>query len=224
MKVRLAGLMLPLLLSLPLACAAQEREWASYKKLVETLKLDKFYALPASERDKMQLYARLTPVNKNISPASVKLAVVHSGGRQPIPLDAGGRAIIVPNRAFIAEDAKIWTSLPKEEKMNLSFDAGAILPQGPQWNYATVMGSVPQANKVVKKLAGAFSLFIPTMNMVIFKFDKPAQLTIHARSGDQRHATDGKNQIRLKLDDTLLAENPQVIVSQQPLEAEIDSD
>jgi hypothetical protein len=224
MNIRLTGLMLPLLLALPLACAAQEREWAPYKKLIETVRLDKFYALPAGERDKVLFYARLWPVNKNIAPTSVKLTVIHSGGRQPIPLDARGRALIVPNQAFIAEDAKIWTSLPKGEKMNISFDGGAVIPQGLQWNYAQVMGSVPQANNVLKKLAGAFSFFAPSIKGVTFDFDKPAVLTIHAKTGDKRYASDGKNKISLKLDDALLAENPLVNLSQQPIEAELDSD
>jgi hypothetical protein len=47
MKSSLKALMLPLLLTLPIAAPAQEREWVPYKKLIETIKLDKFYAPPA---------------------------------------------------------------------------------------------------------------------------------------------------------------------------------
>jgi len=224
MKRLLTALMLPLLLALPGAAATQEREWIPYKKLVETIKLDKFYALPAQQRDKMVLLATLTPVNKNLTPASVKLTIVHSGGREPIALDARGRALIVPNRAFIAEDAKIWTSLPKGEKMGIGFAAGAVLPGGRQWNYATVMGSLPQANAAVGQVAGMFRLFMPTLNAVAFKFDKPAELIIHAKGGDKRYASDANNQVKLKLDDTLLAQNPLVSLSQQPLEAELESE
>jgi hypothetical protein len=224
MKTPLTALMLPLLLTLPIAASAQEREWVPYKKLVETIKLDKFYALPPGERDKMVLYANLTPVNKNIAPSTVKLTVVHSGGRQPIPLDARGRALIVPNRAFLAEGAKIWTSLPRDEKMRIGFEPGAVIPEGLQWNYATVMGSLPQANAAIDKLAGAFSLLMPKMKVLVLDFDKPAQLTIHAKGGDKRYASDGKNQVRLKLDEALLAENPPVNLSQRPLEGELESD
>ncbi|MFL6671804.1 MAG: hypothetical protein ACJ8LG_00765 [Massilia sp.] len=224
MRKLLSALMLPLFLLPPVAASAQEREWIPYKKLVETIKLDKFYALPAAERDKLIMFANLKPVNKAISPANVKLTVVHSGGRQPIPLDARGRALIVPNRAFLAEDAKIWTSLPQGEKMSLSFEANAVLPEGLQWNYASVMGAVPQANAAMGKLAGMFSLVMPKMKTVLFSFDKPAQVTIHAKGGDKRYATDAKNQIRLKSDDALLAENPRVDLSQQPLEAELDTE
>jgi hypothetical protein len=224
MKSSLSALMLPLLLTLPIAASAQEREWLPYKKLIEIIKLDKFYALPAGERDKMLLFANLTPVSKNIAPSSVKLTVVHAGGRQPIPLDARGRALIVPNQGFIAEDAKIWTSLPKDEKVRIGFEAGAVIPEGLQWNYATVMGSLPQANAAIDKLAGAFRLFMPKMKVVAFNFSQPAQLTIHANGGARRYASDARNQIRLKLDQALLVENPAVNLSQRPLEGELEPD
>ncbi|MGO4479792.1 hypothetical protein AB4Z32_26490 [Massilia sp. 2TAF26] len=214
-----------LLLSLTLSAqAAGEREWIPYRKLVETVKADKFYALPAGERDKVILYARLVPVNKAIAPPDAKLVVVDGASRTPFPLDAAGRARIVPNPQWLADDAKIWTSLPNGEKMSLSFDIGAVLPEAAQWNYATVMGSVPQSNAAIGKVAGALSMFVPTMKSVIFKFDKPAQLTIKAKGGERRYASDAKNQVRLKLDGDLLKENPLVMLSERPFEAEIDSD
>ena len=74
MKTLLAASLL-LSLTLP-ASAAGEREWIPYRKLVDTTKADKFYALPATERDKVILYARLIPVNKAIAPGEVKLVVL----------------------------------------------------------------------------------------------------------------------------------------------------
>jgi hypothetical protein len=214
---------LALVLALPLSAAAQEREWVPYRKLVETLRLDKFYALPAAERDKVQLYARLNPVNKAIKPTDVRLTIVDGATRQPIALDARGLALVVPNPKWLANDAKIWTSLPAGEKMSIGFDLGAVLPEGTQWNYASVMGSVPQANASVGKVAGMMSMFVPKMTAVIFKFDKPAQVTIKARGGDKRYATDPQHRLRLKVDEALLQENPQVSLSERPLEAELDA-
>jgi hypothetical protein len=216
----LAAMLLPLTLS----ASAAEREWMPYRKLVETVKADKFYALPTGERDKVILYARLIPVNKAIAPPEAKLVVVDGASRTPLPLDVAGRTRIVPNQQWLTDDAKIWTSLPVGEKMRMSFDIGAVLPEATQWNYAAVMGAIPQANAGVGKVAGMLSMFVPTMKSLIFKFDKPAQLTIKARSGEQRYASDAKNQLRLKLDKDLLKENPVVAVSERPFEAEIDSE
>lgn len=210
----------------PLLCAvpahAAEREWIPYRKLVTELRLDKFHALPAAERDKVIVYAKLVPVNKAISPLNAGLVVVDGASRTPLPLDAAGRARIVPNAQWLADDAQIWTSLPKGEKMSLGFDLGAVVPETAQWRYASVMGAVPQSNAAIGKVAGALSLFVPKMKSVIFKFDKPAQVTIRSNGGDKRYASDAKNQVRLKLDEDLLKENPQVEWSEHPFEAEID--
>jgi len=215
-----------LLLSLVLSAYAQaaEREWVPYRKLVETVKADKFYALPAGERDKVILYARLIPANKAIAPGDVKLTVVDGATRTPLPLDAAGRMRLNPNPQWLANDAKIWTSLPSGEKSGISFDIGAVLPETTQWNYASVMGAVPQSNAAIGKVAGALSMFVPTMKSVIFKFDKPAQISIKAKDGERRYVTDAKNQVRLKLDKDLLKENPLVALSERPFEAEIDSE
>jgi len=126
------------------------------------------------------------------------------------------------NQQWMAHDAQIWTSLPKGEKMRTGFDLGAVLPETPQWRYASVMGAIPQTNGAIGKVAGALSLFVPKMKSLIFKFDKPAQLTIKAASGEKRYATDAKNHVKLAVDDDLLKENPLVEWSARPLEAEID--
>jgi hypothetical protein len=209
-------------LMLALPGHAAEREWLPYRKLVDVVKLDKFDALPPAERDKVILYAKLVPVNKAISPLDAGLVVVDGSSRTPLPLDASGRARMVLNPQWMAHDAQIWTSLPKGEKIRMGFDLGAVLPETTQWRYATVMGAIPQTNAAIGKVAGALSLFVPTMKSVIFKFDKPAQLTIKAAGGDKRYASDAKHHVRLKLDDDMLKENPLVEVSVRPLEAEID--
>jgi hypothetical protein len=219
-SLRIPLLLTSLLLALP--GHAAEREWLPYRKLVDIIKLDKFDALPPAERDKVILYAKLVPVNKAISPLDAGLVVVDGASRTPLPLDAGGRARMVLNQQWLAHDAQIWTSLPKGEKMRMGFDLGAVLPETTQWRYATVMGAIPQTNAAIGKVAGALSLFAPTLKSVLFKFDKPAQLTIKTAGGDKRYASDARNHVRLKLDEDMLKENPLVELSARPLEAEID--
>jgi hypothetical protein len=59
MKKTLAAVLLPMLLALPFSASAEERELVPYQKLV--IKLDRFYALPPAQRDKIILYAMLMP-------------------------------------------------------------------------------------------------------------------------------------------------------------------
>jgi hypothetical protein len=211
--------LLPLLLCL--TAHADEREWVPYKKLVEDLRIDKFYALPAAERDKVNLFITVKPKNKNYKPSDVVLTVVHGTERQPLPpLSPEFRMPLAPNPKWMDDDTRIMTSLPKEEKSAVGYDALTPLPEGLQWNYAPVMGSVAQMNQAIKKMAGALSMFAPSVKVVVFKFSKPAQLKVGATA----YNTDAKHQIRLKPDAALMKENPPMLASERPFEAELDSE
>jgi len=212
--------LLPLLL-LPLCTHADEREWVPYKKLIEDLRIDKFYALPAAERDKLRLFITVKPDNKSYKPSDVILTAVKGKERLPLPaLSPDYRLALVPNPAWLSDDTQIMTSLPKGEKSKVSLTATTALPDGLQWNYAAVMGSVAQMNQAIKKMAGALSMFAPTIKSVVFKFGKPAQLTV----GNKVWTTDAQHQIALKPDATLLKDNPAMLASERPVEAELSDE
>jgi hypothetical protein len=218
-KMKKLALIPALLLSL--TAHADEREWVPYKKLVEDLRLDKFYALPAAERDKIKLFLTVKPNNKNYKPSDVVLTVVDGAERQPLPpLSPEFRTSLVPNPKWIADEARIMTSLPKSEKSAVGYDAITPLPEGLQWHYTPVMSSVGQMNQAIKKMTGVLSMFAPSAKVVIFKFSHPAQLIV----GSSIYNTDGKNQIRLKPEAALLKENPLMVASERPYEAELDSE
>ncbi len=216
--------LLPLLCLLNTSAFAEDREWASYAKLVDNLKLDKFYASPVSGRDKVSLYGVVRPKNKAIKPSDVVLTVAHSAGKQALPITPDGKLYLVPNAAWIKEDAKIWTNLPKSEKVSVGFGMDALLPEGQQWRYAKLMGSVPQSNDLIKTHAGMLSLVMPSIKSVVLKFPKPAQVTIQGKDGVKLYSSDAKGQVRLTLDKALLQENPLMLVSERPVEAELDTE
>ena len=216
-------LLLPILL-LSLPAMAEEREWVPYKKLLEVSRMDKFFALPAAERDKLDMFVHLTPASKQLAMRDVALTLVHGGVRTPLPINAEGNLHLPLNQAWIAGDARIMTNQPAESKVSIGPGMNALVPAGTQWQYAALMGSVPQSNAAIGKIAGAFSLFAPTIRSVILKFEQPAQVSIQSRSGVKQYATDGKHQIRLKPDSALLAENPAMTLSSRPREAELDTE
>lgn len=212
--------LLPLLL-LSLAAHADEREWVPYKKLVEQLRLDKFYAIPAAERDKINLFIAIKPANKAYKPSDVVLTVVNGSERHVLtPLSPDYRLTLVPNPKWMTDDVKIMTSLPKGEKSSASYDVVTVLPEGTQWQYAQVMSSVSQTNQAIKKMAGALSMFAPSVKSVLFKFNKPAQLKVGATA----YNTDAKNQIKLTPDNALMKDNPLMVASERPLEALLDDE
>ncbi len=212
--------LLPLLL-LSLAAHASEREWVPYKKFIEETRLDKYYAIPAAERDKINLFLSVKPKNKAYKPEDVVLTVVSGSERHPLPaLTPEYRLSLIPNSQWLNDDTRIMTSLPKDEKSSMGYDMTTPLPAGTQWNYTPVMSSVEQANRAVKKMAGAFSMFAPSIKVVVFKFAKPAQLKVASTV----YNTDAKHQIRLKPESAWLKENPLIVASERPLEAELDTE
>jgi hypothetical protein len=210
--------LLPLLF-LSLSAHASEREWLPYKKLIEQMRLDKYYAIPAAERDKINLFLSVKPKNKAYKPEDVVLTVVSGSERHPLPaLTPDYRLSLIPNPQWLNDDTRIMTSLPKDEKSSMGYEMTTPLPAGTQWNYTPVMSSVDQANQAVKKMAGAFSMFAPSLKVVVFKFAKPAQLKVASTV----YNTDAKHQIRLKPESAWLKENPLIVASERPLEAELD--
>lgn len=219
-KLALPTLLLPLFF-LSLSAHASEREWVPYKKLVEQLRLDKFYALPAAERDRLQLYVTVKPENKSYKPSDVVLTAVKGTERQALPALSPDFRLALPfNPAWMNEDTKIMTSLPKGDKSAVGVEATTTIPEGTQWTYTPVMSSVQQMNQAIKKMAGALSMFAPTIKSVVFKFSRPAQLTV----GSKVFNTDAKNQIKLKPDSALLKDNPAMVLSERPFEAELSDE
>ncbi|MEC5163016.1 MULTISPECIES: DUF2987 domain-containing protein [unclassified Janthinobacterium] len=217
-------LLVPLFCLLHASAFAEDREWIAYAKLIDKLKLDKFYASPIGGRDKVTLYAMLTPKNKGIKPSDMVLTVAHSAGKQVLPITPEGKLFLVPNAAWIKEDAKIWTNLPTSEKVGVGFGMDALVPDGRQWRYSRLMGSVAQSNELIKTHAGMLSLLVPTIKTVVLQFPKPAQLTIQGKSGAKLYNSDAKNQIRLAPELALLQEDPLMLVSERPGAAELDTE
>ena len=176
---------------------AEEREWAPYKKLVDTMRLDKYYALPAAERDKLDYYVALKPANKALKATDFNLTVVHAGGRSPLAVSPDGRLRVALNPKWLAEDAKIVTSQPAGEKVGLAQGMDAIVPEGQQWQYNTLMDSVPQSNNVIGKLAGMARVFFPTVKSVRLKFDQPAHPGPHQEVHQERPHRHGRHRVDL---------------------------
>lgn len=205
---------------------AEDREWLPLNKLTEILYLDKFYAAPLAQRDKVLARAVLQPQNKAIKPSDVVLTIAYASGKERITLGADGSFELNPSAKAKAENPMVWTNIPKGEKAGLGINMYAAIPsQSTQFSYEALMGGVPQANALIKSQAGMLSLFVPKLTGVLVRFTKtgPQTLSIATKAGTKILTTDEKGQIALKLDEAFMGENPQVTTSAPVLEAEIDA-
>ncbi|MES3023862.1 MAG: DUF2987 domain-containing protein [Pseudomonadota bacterium] len=211
-----------LALSSQLASAAEDRAWVPYRKLVDTVYLDKFSNVPPAQRDKVAMFLLVTPKNPAIKPGDVVITVAHKDGKLPFKVAPGGRLDIPYNAKWVADDARLLINQPPGEKMNVSFGLQALMPEGLEWKYASLMGSVAQSNALIKNAAGMLSMFAPKTTSVKLKFAKPAQLKLMAKGGATTLASDAKHRIELKPDEALMLENPMMVLSERPLGAELD--
>lgn len=230
-KVRMKKIMLFTLAACNAAAAffslpahAEDREWVPYKKFVESFYLDKFYAVDARQRDHLRLLVRLEPVNKAISTSDIVLTVVHAGGKDKLGNVVDGMLEFAPNADWIKQDAMIYTSLPKGEKVRIDALFGAQTPEKLQVSYTDLMASVPQWNALIKEKAGMLRFMLPKFNAVDIHFAKPAGQTLQvlAKDGPRTYTADAKGELKLKLDDALVQGNPQVVFSERPKMMEVD--
>ncbi|MBV8634028.1 MAG: DUF2987 domain-containing protein [Burkholderiaceae bacterium] len=203
---------------------AEEREWVSYKKFIESFYLDKFYSAQPQSRDHLRLLVKLQPENKAIKASDVVLTVAHGGGRDRLAIDPEGFLEVEPNAAWLREEAMIYTNLPKGEKVHLDAWFASRTPDKLDLSYADLMASVPQWNALLKEKAGMLRFMLPTFNGIDIHFAKPAGQTLQvmAKGGARTYTADARGEIKLKLDDALMQGNPEVLLSEKPSMMEVD--
>jgi len=202
---------------------AQEREWVRYDELLQMTNLDKFYAAPPSQRDKLRVRGAITFVDRSIKPSDIVFVIVRGEERQRIPVDDDGQFDVPVNSALQKENPMVHTNIAKGTKAQMGFSAFAILPEGQNMSYATLMAGVAQCNDLVKSQAGILRLFAPKFDGVEIHFSKPAQqsLRILTKAGARTFHADANGRLALKQDEALLKENPQVVFSEPPRDVEI---
>jgi hypothetical protein len=224
MKAKYFLALMPLMFSLP--AMAEDREWVTYKKFVDTLYLQEFYNAPATERDKVRLLVKVQPKNKNYKPSDLVLTVVHGGAKDRLPIGADGVLEGAPNPVWLQEDAMIYTNLPKGEKSSVISSMEAKVPDSLEFDYAYLMASVTQWNHLIKEYAGMLRFLAPTFTGVEIQFAKAAHQSVQlmTKTGPKFFTADDKGYIDLKLDESLVKENPQLVLSERPANIAMSTD
>jgi hypothetical protein len=206
------------------AAHADDREWVSYKKLIDTTYLDKFYQVDPGKRQNLKLLIKVTPVNKSIAPSTVVLTTVHASGKDKLPLNSEGLMELVPDPAWIKEDAMIYTNLPKSEKSNVSAIFAVRLPELMTVSYKEMMAGVPEWNALIKEQAGLLRFMLPKFNAIEIHYAQPAKQTVQimSKGGAKTLTADADGDIKLKLDEALQVENPQLVFSEKPTLIAVD--
>lgn len=211
-----------LALLLSASAAGADREWVSYARLLEITKLDRFYAAPPAERDRVRLVGTVKPNNPAIAPGSLVFTVVRGNDRKRIAVNPDGSFDPAIDPAWTRDNPQVLTSMPEGEKAGFSFAALPLLPSGTQFEYATLMASVRQSNALVKSQGGLLRFMLPTFVGITLQYPagQAASATIRGSHGERVVGADADGILRLPLDEALLKSRAQVILSQRPLSAD----
>lgn len=215
-----------LFLGCSLPSRAEDREWVSYQKFLEITFLDKFYDTPPAQRDKLTMRGAMSPKNKTIKVSDLVFTILHSAGKELVHVSADGTFHLVPTAKAIKENPMVLSNMPSGEKASFGFSVYAVLPEGLKFSYASLMAGVKQSNDLVKAKAGILRVFAPKFTGVELHFAKPAQQTVQilGKEGVRTLTADAKGIVSLKLDESVLAADPQLVFSERPLDVEISGD
>lgn len=179
---------------------------------------------PISEIDQTKLEVRVWVVSdrKTVHPSDITLTI-HSAKKGMIPLTIGtnGQILKFPLEKDLArENPPVFANQPKGT-LHLFVSMQIPLPDELEFRYKLFGDGVAEMNKSIRAQAGlALSLLAPKVEGVVFFFPKAgtgkATVEIESSAGKKEYTADKDGRIKLKLEKPLLAENPEVKVSEKP--------
>jgi len=200
------------------SAAPVDRPWTHYNNLLEMLKMDRFYAAPASQRDKVVLRGVVHPNDPTIAPKDVVFTIANGPERQRIQVDPDGGFDVPFNPEWVKSNPEVLTTIPAGQKAKFGFRAVPAMPQKVQFSYASLMDSVPQVNALIKSQAGMLRFLMPTLVGVKLQFPKASHATVSLATADgvKRLEADANGVVKLPLDKALLTANVPVTLSELP--------
>jgi hypothetical protein len=203
-----------------------DRPWTQYNKLLELVRMDKFYAAPLAQRDKVVMQGVVHPDDKTIPPKDVVFTIVNGTERQRILVNADSSFDVPYRPEWVKSNPDVLTTIPEGQKAKFGFRAVPAMPQGKQLDYASLMGGVPQVNALIKSQAGMLRFLMPTLVGIVLKFPKEAHASVSFGTGDgaKRVTADANGVLKLTLDKAMLAANVPVTLSDMPISTDFIPD
>jgi len=174
----------------------------------------------SADQSKLMVQVFIASTNKAVRPADILLTIQSpSQGKISVPVSTNGQIIDFPHRReLVQENPSIIANQPKG---TLNLFIGYQIPlEGLSFRYARLGHATAEANKMIKSQAGMMSMLAPKARGVVFMFPKkssePAKVTILTAAGRKEFVADQDGRVKLKLEESLLSENPEVQMSEKP--------
>jgi hypothetical protein len=203
--------------AMPPSCAADTNAVIPYKTLDEIFR-------PITEVDptKLEIHVFVSSSSKAVHPSDISLTIQSATkGMIPVLLGTNGQVLKFPDETNLRrENPPVIANQPKG---TVRLVVTLQIPPSDEltFRYDRLGDGVAEINKSIKAQAGLMlSLFAPKAQGVVFFFPEAsagkAKVEIASAAGKREYTADKHGQIKLKLEKALLAENPEVIVSEKP--------
>ena len=209
-------------LAIFLACITQPSCAADTNAVIPYKSLDDLCQFIASvDPAKLDVRVFVSSNNKAVRPADISLTV-QSAARGMIPVQVGtnGQVLKFPHeKELVRENPSVIANQPKGT-LNLRVSMQLPQPDELSFRYNRLGDGVAEVNKAIKAKAGMLSWLAPKAEGVIFFFPKEsagkAKVEVASISHKSEFTADAKGEVKLKMDKALLAENPEVRLSERP--------
>ena len=123
--------------------------------------LDAYLRIPPAQR------SRFTPAYVFIKTRPTALWLVEGAARTPLPVDAEGRVLRLPNAEQI-ERGEILVSGPDKARYSVRLEMHPLVAPAAEMDAASLSAAVSQASAAAKSLAGPLSFAAPKFSGVLF--------------------------------------------------------
>jgi hypothetical protein len=213
----------PAVLAVVLSCAIQPGYAADTNAVIPYKALDEiFQPITKVDPTRLEIHVFVSSSNKAVHPSDISLTIQSATkGMIPVLLGTNGQVLKFPvEKDLRRENPPVIVNQPKG---TVRLGVAIQLPPSDEltFRYSRLGDGVAEINKSIKAQAGmVLSLLAPKVEGVVFLFPKAgagkAKIEIASAAGKREYTADMHGQIKLKLEKALLAENPEVKVSEKP--------
>jgi hypothetical protein len=174
-----------------------------------------------ADQTKLKVEVYVSSANKAVPSSNITLMIQSATqGKIPVTVGTNGQILNFPHRKeLVRENPFILANQPKGT-LHLSLHYQIPLPEELTFRYARLGDGVAEANKMIKAQAGMMSMFAPKVEGAVFVFPKEsaarAKVKILSAAGPQEFVADDKGLVKLKLEKSMIKENPEVQLLEKP--------
>ena len=202
-------------------------------KLYYKMADDAYQLLSGVDRSKLVVNISITSPDKTVHPSDIHMTIQSAvKGPIPITLSSNGLILNIPHDEALRRENPPIEHDPKG-RLNFTMYCYIPLPAGHIFSYSQLSDGMDEANKTVAKIdqliGSSYAHDVPSdikkmlkqnFQEVIFRFPRSsagkATVEIMSTTGVRKYTADAQNQIKFKLEPALVAQDPEIKVSEKP--------